>query len=56
MRVEGHNAKKADQPDFLTKILFDLNSPKLGIYGPEIDFSTFFSQIVHHFFLFFFFA
>ena len=34
--------KKIMKPDFFEKILFGPNCPKLGIFGPKIDFFIFF--------------
>ena len=53
MKVEGLNARKVTKSDFRKKILFGPNSPKWGIFGPEIDFFRFFSKKVDKFFLIF---
>ena len=53
MRVEGYNTIKVTNSDFLTKIWFDPNYPKWGIFGPKIDFFIFFSKMVHYFSLIF---
>ena len=53
MKVEGPNARKVKKPDFSGKIIFGLNCPKWGIFGPKIDLFMFFSGSAHSFFLLF---
>ena len=55
MTVEGYNynTRKVMQPDFLTKIWFDPNCPKLAFLGLKLTFFLFFSKMVHYFFLIF---